>query len=90
MTGGLKIDEAAALAVVGELAASELLESVPGEPSRLRLTEAGRTLNGTIRAAVGELTARIYGDLPREDLATAGRVLTLVTERANAVLDGAR
>jgi hypothetical protein len=35
------------------------------------------------RAAV---VARMRGDLPAEDLATAGRVLAIITERANAEL----
>ena len=86
MTGTLKIDESAVLATIGELAESKLLETLPGDTSRLRLTEAGRTLNGRIRAAVAEITERLYGGLPAEDLQTAGRLLTLVTARANAAL----
>jgi hypothetical protein len=31
----------------------------------------------------------VYAGIPAEDLATAGRVLALVTERANAELAGA-
>jgi len=31
---------------------------------------------------------RLWGDLPAEDLATAGRVLSIVTARANAELGG--
>jgi hypothetical protein len=41
---------------------------------------------GTIRASVSEITARLYADLPADDLAAAGRVLAVVTERANAEL----
>ncbi|MFK4222090.1 MarR family winged helix-turn-helix transcriptional regulator [Streptomyces sp. NPDC019890] len=86
MTGTLKIDESAVLATIGELAESRLLETLPGDTSRLRLTEAGRALNGRIRAAVAEITERLYGGMPAEDLQTAGRLLTLVTARANAAL----
>ncbi|MGI5403511.1 MarR family winged helix-turn-helix transcriptional regulator [Streptomyces sp. CA-135486] len=86
MTGALKIDESAVQATIRELAESKLLESLPGDASRLRLTEAGRTLNGQIRAAVAEITERLYGGLPAEDLQTAGRLLALVTARANAAL----
>ena len=86
MTGTLKIDESAVLATIGELAESQLLQTLPGDTSRLRLTEAGRALNGRIRAAVAEITERLYGGLPAEDLQTAGRLLTLVTARANAAL----
>ncbi|MEU4493611.1 hypothetical protein AB0F96_09150 [Streptomyces sp. NPDC023998] len=86
MTGTLKIDESAVLATICELAESQLLQTLPGDTSRLRLTEAGRALNGRIRAAVAEITERLYGGLPAEDLQTAGRLLTLVTARANAAL----
>jgi DNA-binding MarR family transcriptional regulator len=89
MTGALKIDESAVLVTIDELAESKLLETLPGDTSRLRLTEAGRTLNGRIRAAVAEITERLYGGLPADDLATAGPLLTLVTARANAELTGA-
>ncbi|MEV7791291.1 MarR family winged helix-turn-helix transcriptional regulator [Streptomyces sp. NPDC087512] len=85
----LKIDESAALETIAELTASGLLESLPAEESRLRLTDAGRTLSGEIRAAGAEIAARLYRDIPAEDLAAAARVLTLVTARANAELAGA-
>ena len=39
-----------------------------------------------IRAALDEVTARLFGGFPTEDLATAGRVLAIVTVRANAEL----
>jgi hypothetical protein len=34
----------------------------------------------------GQITRRLWGDLPAGDLATAGRVLAIITERANAQL----
>jgi hypothetical protein len=40
-----------------------------------------------IRGALEEITARLF-DFPAEDLATAGRVLTIVTARANTLLAG--
>ena len=52
------------------------------------LTDAGQRLYGQVRAAVTQTTERLWGDLPAGDLATAGRVLTIVTERANAELAG--
>jgi hypothetical protein len=52
----------------------------------VRLTAAGTGVFGQIRGVVTELTQRLWGDLPAEDLATAGRVLSIVTERANAEL----
>lgn len=89
MTGALKIDESAVLATVAELTASQLLEALPGEGSRVGLTDAGQARYRQIRSAIDEITARLYGDLPADDLATAGRVLTIVTARANAELAGA-
>ncbi|MGW7366953.1 hypothetical protein ACWGI8_26850 [Streptomyces sp. NPDC054841] len=86
MTGTLKIDEAAVLAVIAELTSAQLLETAAGDDAVLRLTDAGASLNRTIRASVGEITARLYADLPADDLAAAGRVLAVVTERANAEL----
>jgi DNA-binding MarR family transcriptional regulator len=86
LTGALKIEEAAARRTVDEMTALKLLE----EPSsgQVSLTEGGRELFESIRTAGNEIAARLYADIPAEDLATAGRVLTLVTERADAELAG--
>ncbi|WP_329619575.1 MarR family transcriptional regulator [Streptomyces sp. NBC_01255] len=85
----LKTDESLVRGVVDELTAGTLLEEDPADPSRLRLTEAGRELDETTSAESAEVSARLYAGIPAEDLAVAGRVLTLVTERANAELAGA-
>lgn len=87
-TGALKIDESAVNATIAGLAASELLELLPGERPRVRLTEAGQARYQQIRAALNDLTQRLYGDLPAEDLVVAGRVLFVITARANAELAG--
>jgi hypothetical protein len=86
MTGALKIDDAVALAVIAELTAAQLLQGLPGQGSRVGLTDAGQARYHQIRAALDEITARLYGDLPADDLATAGRVLAVITARANAEL----
>ncbi len=86
MTGAQKIGWAAATTTIAELAAADLIQALPGPESRLRLTAAGQARYDQIRAAVDEVTARLYGDIPAADLAIAGRVLTLVTARANAEL----
>ena len=89
MTHALKIDEVAVLDAVTELTGRGLVEAGPsGEVSLVTLTGAGRARHGEIRAAVDEITTRLYGDLPADDLATAGRVLTVITARANAELAG--
>lgn len=87
LTGALKIEEAAARATVEELTARKLLE----EPNagRLSLTDAGHELFESIRSAGNAIAARLYAGIPAEDLAAAGRVLALVTERADAELAGA-
>lgn len=86
MTSTLKIDAAAVETVVAGLIAEGLLEEEPGEVAGLAQTAAGSALHRSHRAALAEITARLYADLPAEDLAAAGRVLTEVTARANAVL----
>jgi len=74
------------LTAIAELTAAELVRALPGEGSRIGLTEAGQARYRSIRTALGEVTSRLFGGLPAEDLATAGRVLTIITERANAEL----
>jgi DNA-binding MarR family transcriptional regulator len=88
MTNGLKIDDSAVRATIAELTASKLLEARPGDGSRFALTDAGQARYRQIRTALDGITARLYGDLPAEDLATAGRVLAVVTARADAELAG--
>ncbi|MGW8887168.1 hypothetical protein [Streptomyces sp. NPDC055749] len=86
MTSTLKIDPAEADATLTELTTAGLLAEVPGERTRLALTEPGRERQAGIRTGTDAITARLYAGLPAEELATAGRVLTAVTARANAVL----
>ncbi|MBL1088288.1 MULTISPECIES: MarR family transcriptional regulator [Streptomyces] len=89
VTGSLKIDESVVRGVIEELTATKLLEEDPVEASRLRLTDAGRELCESTAAETAEISARLYAGIPAEELALAGRVLALVTERANAELAGA-
>jgi hypothetical protein len=85
VAGVLKVSDAQARARIGELAAAGLLDAA----ATVTVTDAGRRLHARIRAAVGEITQRMWGDLPAEDLAVAGRVLTTILERANAELAAA-
>ncbi|WNO76406.1 MarR family transcriptional regulator [Streptomyces sp. AM8-1-1] len=89
VTGSLKTEESLTRGVIEEMTAAKLLEEDPAETSRVRLTDAGRELFDTTSAESAEIAARLYGGIPAEDLAVAGRVLCLVTERANAALAGA-
>ncbi|GAA1373927.1 MarR family transcriptional regulator [Streptomyces beijiangensis] len=84
LVGGVKIEAELARTVVDELIAAKLLEAAPGD--LVRFTDAGAELHANTRAAGAELTVRLYGDIPAADLETAGRVLALVTERANSEL----
>jgi DNA-binding MarR family transcriptional regulator len=84
IVGSLKIDTAEADSVVDELMAAGLLASEG--TSQVRITDAGRELYETTSAETAPISARIYAGIPKEDLAVAGRVLTLITERADAEL----
>lgn len=84
VTGSLKADASVVRGFIEELTAAKLLEEDPAEASRIRLTDAGRELYESCTAETAEISARLYADIPAEDLAVAGRVLALVTERANA------
>ncbi|MFD7613635.1 MarR family transcriptional regulator [Streptomyces sp. NPDC059828] len=88
VTGSLKTDESLVRGVIDELTAAKLLEGDLPEVSRTRLTDAGRELYETTTAETAEISARLYAGIPAEDLVVAGRVLGLVTERANAELAG--
>lgn len=79
----LKADAADAHHVVEELGTKGLV-TVDG--SQVRITDAGRDFYAAVTAETGRVSARIWGDIPAQDLAAAGRVLATVTERANAEL----
>ena|ERR1700694_4257297 len=87
IAGFLKVSEAEAQARITELTDAQLLDS-PGDGSARTVTDAGKQLQTRIRTAAGEITERLWSDLPAEDLAVAGRVLSTVLERANAELAG--
>jgi hypothetical protein len=86
MAGVLKVSGAEAQGHIAGLAAAQLLHVPGGGESPVTVTEAGQRLHGQIRTAVTEITQRLWGDLPAEDLATAGRVLSTVLARANEEL----
>lgn len=86
VTGSLKVDESVVRDVIEDLTATKLLQKDPADAARIRLTDAGRELYERTGAETAEISARLYADIPSEDLAIAGRVLALITERANAEL----
>ncbi|MFE3514874.1 MarR family transcriptional regulator [Streptomyces sp. NPDC059166] len=81
--GFLKADQAGIRATIDELLQRRLLAA---EGGHLVPSDAGRELLAATGAEVAPLSARIWGGIPAEDLAAAGRVLALVTERAEAEL----
>ncbi len=67
-------------ALDGLLAKGLLAEDGP----HLAPTDAGRALLADVGAATAPVSARIWAGIPTDALATVGRVLTLITERADA------
>ncbi|MCU1430298.1 MAG: hypothetical protein JWL83_4298 [Actinomycetia bacterium] len=88
VVGALKVSEAEAQARISALAAAQVLQVPETDRSLVTLTDVGTQLQRNIRAAVTQITQRLWGDLPADDLATAGRVLSIILERANAELAG--
>jgi hypothetical protein len=84
LAGALQIDDTAAEATIAEMADERLLQTASG--SDVALSEAGHERYERIRAAIGEITAPLYGDLPPLDLATTRRVLTTISDRADTLL----
>jgi hypothetical protein len=80
-----KLDGATVETAIAELTAAGLVTA----DGPVALTDVGRTRYHRIRGALEEITARLF-DFPPEDLATVGRVLSIVTSRANALLAGQR
>lgn len=89
VTSTLKIDEPAVHQVVDQLVDAGLAQvDAPsgGDEPRLALTDTGRATQRRVVAAVADLSARLYADIPTDEASTAAQVLTLVTQRANAEL----
>jgi DNA-binding MarR family transcriptional regulator len=86
--GVLKVDEASARGMIADLRAREVVEPTPDDRSHIRLTDAGRVLHRDIRAAIGPIVNGLFDEIQNDDLRTAGKVLKLITERADKVLAG--
>jgi DNA-binding MarR family transcriptional regulator len=86
VAGALKVSMADAQARITELATRALLHDPGGDHAPITLTDRGQRVHAQVRVATTEITERLWGDLPVEDLATAGRVLDTVLARANAEL----
>lgn len=86
VAGALHIGTAEALDRVTKLADDRLLRISRDDVPSVTLTDRGKQLYAEIRGAVTEITERLWGDLPADDLAVAGRLLSIVLERANVEL----
>ncbi len=80
------VDEPEARKSVDDLAVAGLLHIPDKHCAPVTVTDAGRQLHGQVSTAVAGVTQRLWGDLPVEDLATAGRVLSTVLARAQQEL----
>jgi hypothetical protein len=85
MSGALKIDDASARDAISELYDLRLARASSDAPG-MQLTDEGRSSFRRLRNAVDETVGALYADIPADDLATVGRVLALITARANAEL----
>ena len=86
MSGGLNVGAEPVLTTLDELEVARLVTRSDDADAAVELTADGLALHRRIRAGIDQITERLYGDLPRDDLATTGRILATVTQRANAVL----
>jgi len=84
---GLKISEAEVRELLAELVEHGLVvRTEPADAMLLALTPAGASRFDQVKAAIAQITQRLYGGLPAEELTVAHRILTTVTARANAEL----
>ncbi|MFC5001064.1 MarR family winged helix-turn-helix transcriptional regulator [Dactylosporangium cerinum] len=86
VSGATQFSPAAVAERITELTAAGFLRD--GGDGRVQVTDEGQARWTQVRTAIGPITQGLWGDLPAEDLATAGRVLGIVLDRANAVLAG--
>jgi DNA-binding MarR family transcriptional regulator len=82
-----KFDETDVHKRIAELVDAQLLTVSAGDDAQVAVTEAGRELHARIRAINTQLTERLWGDLPAQDLEATARVLGTVLQRANAEFD---
>jgi DNA-binding MarR family transcriptional regulator len=83
VAGALKVSDGEAQQRIAELADRRFLHTPDDDHAPVTLTDHGWQVHAQVRAATTEITHRLWGDLPAEDLATAGRVLDTVLARAN-------
>lgn len=88
LAGALKVSGDEAGTRIDELVAAGILAGDRGDP--VAVADAGRDLHTRIRGYVAEVTERLWGDLPADDLAITARTLTTILTRINAQFPEAR
>ena len=86
VAGALKVGDAEVQERIDELIGGGLLEASGTELPLIMITDAGQELHSRIRSTVTEITERMWGDLPTDELESAARVLSTVLQRADRVL----
>lgn len=79
----LKMDETTALVVISDLRAEGLVDT----GDRIATTLRGRSLYERLCDETGEISRQIYAGLDPDDLAATHRVLSVITARANSLLE---
>jgi DNA-binding MarR family transcriptional regulator len=85
----LKADRQTAVDHIEQLVTKGLIGTVPEVTSDVAFTAAGHQLLGRVQRQVGQITERLWGDLPAAEMDVARRVLGTVLERAEAELRSA-
>jgi DNA-binding MarR family transcriptional regulator len=83
VAGALKLSELRTDELIVQMVAAGWLAD---DGSAVSATDAGRELQTRVRTAVGEVTDRLWGDLPDDGVATTIAVLSTILERVNAEL----
>lgn len=86
VTDALHVNKRDALQAIEQLASMGILNVLFADECRVMLTDHGRSIYRDVREAIEGIVSRVYDGVPTNDLAIAGRVLTLLTTRANAEL----
>jgi hypothetical protein len=82
----LRLDVPGSVRLLGGLEARGLAGgTAPDGPGPAQLTDAGRETLAWLGQAVSAASARLYGEMDQDDLATAHRVLAAVVERASTL-----
>ncbi|TXS55056.1 hypothetical protein [Streptomyces sp. t39] len=81
----VKVPPADARRALTELVDGGYVRALGEDSGPVGLTREGEALRSRLAAFSAEAAPQVYGDIPAEDLAVAGRVLLQVMERAEAL-----